>query len=152
MDCSTPGFPILYNLPEFAQTHVHWVDDVIPSISSSVAPVSSSLNFPVSGSFPLNLLFASGGQSIGASTSASVLPTNIQGWFPLKLREHRHFEHRHFEQDDCIQSPLVVQDIPIQFFLICNKIYFPNYLSKSSYGMRSNCGSTEQDNPADKLY
>ena len=41
--------------------------------------------FPTSGSFPMSQLFASGGQSIGASASASVLPMNIQGWFPLRL-------------------------------------------------------------------
>ena len=41
------------------------------------------LDFPASGSFPMSRLFASGGQSIGASTSA--LPMNIQGWFPLEL-------------------------------------------------------------------
>ena len=42
-------------------------------------------SFPASGSFPLSQLFASGGQSIGASASTSVLPMNIQGWFPLGL-------------------------------------------------------------------
>ena len=42
-------------------------------------------SFPASGSFPLNQLFASGGQSIGASAAASILPANIQGWFPLGL-------------------------------------------------------------------
>ena len=42
-------------------------------------------NFPASRSFPMSWLFASGGQRIGASASASVLPTNIQGWFPLGL-------------------------------------------------------------------
>ena len=41
--------------------------------------------FPTSGSFPMSQLFASGGQSIGASASASVLPKSIQGWFPLRL-------------------------------------------------------------------
>ena len=55
-------------------------------ISSSVAPYSAfSQSFPASGSFPMSRLFASGGQSIGASTSASVLPMNIQGLFPLGL-------------------------------------------------------------------
>ena len=55
-----------------------------PTISSSVVPFSSCLqSFPVSGSFPMSQLFASGDQSIGASASASVL--NIQGWFPLGL-------------------------------------------------------------------
>ena len=42
-------------------------------------------SFPASGSFPVSRLFTSGGQSIGASASASVLPMNIQGWFPLGL-------------------------------------------------------------------
>ena len=57
-----------------------------PTISSSVVPFClsfSSQSFPASGSFPMNLLFTSGGQSIGASASASVLPMNIQDWFPL---------------------------------------------------------------------
>ena len=54
-----------------------------PTISSSVIPFSSCLqSFPASGSFPMSQLFTSGGQSIGASALASVLPTNIQDWFP----------------------------------------------------------------------
>ena len=57
-----------------------------PIISSSVAPFSSCpQSFPASGSFPISWLFAWGAQSIGASASASVLPVNIQGWFPLGL-------------------------------------------------------------------
>ena len=57
-----------------------------PTISSFVMPFSSRLqSFPTSGSLPVSQLFASGGQSIGASASASVLPMNIQGWFPLGL-------------------------------------------------------------------
>ena len=55
-----------------------------PTISSSVVPFSSCpQSFPTSVSFPMNQLFASGGQSIGVSASASVLPMNIQDWFPL---------------------------------------------------------------------
>ena len=57
-----------------------------PTISSSVIPFSSCLQtFPTLGSFPMSWLFASGGQSIRASASASVLPMNIQDWFPLEL-------------------------------------------------------------------
>ena len=57
-----------------------------PTISSSVIPFSSCLQFfPASRSFPMSQFFASGGQSIGASISASVLPMNIQDWFPLGL-------------------------------------------------------------------
>ena len=57
-----------------------------PTISSSETPFSFCLqSFSASRSFPVSQLFTSGGQSIGTSTSASVLPTNIQGWFPLGL-------------------------------------------------------------------
>ena len=56
------------------------------TISSLVIPFSFCLqSFPVSGSFLMSQFFTSGGQSIGASASASVLPMNIQGWFPLLL-------------------------------------------------------------------
>ena len=56
------------------------------SLSSSVTLFSfCPQSFAASGSFPVNWLFASGGQSTGASTSISVLPVNIQGWFPLGL-------------------------------------------------------------------
>ena len=59
-----------------------------PTISSSVIPFFSLLQyFPASGSFPMSGLLASGGQSIGASASASVLPMNIQGWFHLGLTD-----------------------------------------------------------------
>ena len=55
-----------------------------PTLSSSVSPSFSCLqSCPASGSLPLSLLFASSGQSIGASASASVFPINIQCWFPL---------------------------------------------------------------------
>jgi len=97
-----PGFLVFHHLLVFAQTHVH------PTISFSVTPFSSCSvrsnscpsnhltpfsscpqSFPASGSFPMSWLFASGGQSIGASASASasasVLPMNIQGLFPLGL-------------------------------------------------------------------
>ena len=54
-----------------------------PIISSSVILFSSCLqSFPASGSFPVNQLFVSGGQSTGASALMSVLPMNLQGWFP----------------------------------------------------------------------
>ena len=55
-----------------------------PAISSSVVPFSSHLpSFPASGSFPMSQFFTTGDQSIGVSASASVLPVNIQDWFPL---------------------------------------------------------------------
>ena len=58
------------------------------TISSSVLPFSSHLqSFPASGYFQMSQFFASGGQSIGVSASASVLPMNIQDWFPLRLTD-----------------------------------------------------------------
>ena len=84
MDCSSPGFPV-HQLQELAQTHVHRVSDAIqpshPLLSPS--PLSPLQSFPSSGSFPVSQFFTSGGQSIGVSASASVLPLNIQDWFPL---------------------------------------------------------------------
>ena len=79
MDYSTPGFPVHHQLPEPTQTHVH------PTISSSIVPFSCLRSFPASGSFPRSQFFASGGQNVGASALASVLPMNIQDWFPLGL-------------------------------------------------------------------
>ena len=82
---NTPDFPVLHYLLAFAQTHIHWVSDAIqpsPSLSPSSPP---ALNLFQHQSFPMNWFFASGGQNIGASASASVLTMNIQGWFPLGL-------------------------------------------------------------------
>ena len=88
MDCSMPDFPVLHHLQEFAQTHVYWVDDDIQPSHPLLPPFSSCpQSFPESGSFPVSWLFTSGGQSIGASSSASVLPMNIQGWYPLGLTD-----------------------------------------------------------------
>ena len=83
MDCSTPGFPVHHQLLEPAQTHVCWVGNTIQP-SHLVVPCSSCLqSFPASGFLSMSWLFASGDQSIGDSASASVLPMNIQDWFPL---------------------------------------------------------------------
>ena len=111
MDCSMPGFSVLHHLPELAQTHVPWISDAIqPSHPrSSPSPPAFSLSHSIvffyfialfitktflsllsilgtlhsQGSFPMSQFFTSGGQSIGASASTSVLPMNIQDWFPL---------------------------------------------------------------------
>ena len=86
MDCSMPGLPVHHQLHEFTQTHVHWVSDAIQRSHPLSTPFSSCLQFfSASGSFPMSQFFLSCGQSIGASASASVLPMNIQDWFPLGL-------------------------------------------------------------------
>ena len=84
-----------------------------PTISSSVVPFSSCpQSFPASGSFPMNQFFPSGGQSIGVSASTSVLPMNIQDWFPLgwtgspcSPRDSQEFSPtpQHFKCTNCIK-------------------------------------------------
>ena len=83
-NCSTPGLPVHHQLPEFTRTHVHRVGDNHPTISSSVVPFSSCpQSLPASGSFQMSQPFASGGQRIGVSALASVLPMNTQDRSPL---------------------------------------------------------------------
>ena len=67
------------------KTHVHWVSDANLTIPFSVVSSSCPQSFPASGSFLMSQFFISPGQSTGASASASVLPMNIQDWFPLRL-------------------------------------------------------------------
>ena len=83
MDCSTPGLPVLHCLPTCSNScALSW--SYHPTISWSVTPFSSCpQSFPALESFPMSWFFPSSGQSIGVS--ASVLPMNIQGWFPLGL-------------------------------------------------------------------
>ena len=83
MHCSTPGIPVFQYLPEFAQTHVHWVSDTIQPSHPLLPPSLPALNLSLPQSFPLSWLFTSGGQSIGISASASIIPMNTQDWSPL---------------------------------------------------------------------
>ena len=84
MNCSMPGFPVLHYLPEFVQTHFHWVSDAIQPSHPLLPPSSLVFNlshhqglFQTLG-FPPNIrLFTSDGQNIGASASASVLPKKV---------------------------------------------------------------------------
>ena len=85
MECSTPGFPVLHYLLEFARSLS--IETMMPSNHLILCCPFSSCpqSFLASRSFPKSWLFTSGGQSIGVSPSVSVLPMNIQGWFPLGL-------------------------------------------------------------------
>ena len=85
MDCSTLGFPGLKYLSEFAQTHVHWIHDAIQPSHPLLSPYPPPSIFPSIGVFSSELALHVSGQRIGASASASVLPVNIQGWFPFRL-------------------------------------------------------------------
>ena len=83
MDPNTPGFPVLHHLLEFAQTHVYWVSDAIQPSHPLLSPSPAFSLSQQQGLFQW-VGFASGGQRIGASASASVLPMNIQDWFLLE--------------------------------------------------------------------
>ena len=84
MESSTPGFSVPHYLLEFAQIHVHRVDDAIQP-SHPLLLFSLTSIFPSIRIFPSELTLPLGGQSIGALASASVLSVNIQDWFSLGL-------------------------------------------------------------------
>ena len=85
MDWSMPSFPVHHQLLKLAQTHVHRVGDFIQPSHPLSSPSPPSFNLSASGSFPVSQFFTSGGQNTGISASASVLPMNIQDWFPLRF-------------------------------------------------------------------
>ena len=86
MDYRTLGLPVHPQLPELPQTHVYRVGDAIQPSHPLLSPSPPAFSL-TSGSFQMSQLFSSGGQSIGVSASASVLPINIQGWFLLVLTD-----------------------------------------------------------------
>ena len=86
MDCSMPHLPVHHQLPGVYSNSSPLSRWCHPTVLSPIVPFSSCLqSFPASGSFQMSQFFASGGQSVGVSASASVLPMNIQDWFPLGL-------------------------------------------------------------------
>ena len=86
MDCSTSGFPVHHQLLELTQTHVHQVSDAIQPSHPLSSPFLPAFHLSQhQGIFLMSQFFTSGGQSVGDSDSASILPMNIQGWFPLRL-------------------------------------------------------------------
>ena len=86
MNCSMPGFHVLHYFPKFAQTHVHQVGDAIQlsCSQSSPSPTAFNLSQP-QGFFPSELALHIRWPKDWAPASASVLPMNIKGWFPLAL-------------------------------------------------------------------
>ena len=78
MDCSTPSFPVHHQLPELVQAHVHQIGDAIQPSQSLSFPSPSALNLSQHQGLFKCQFFASGGQSIGVSASALVLPMNIE--------------------------------------------------------------------------
>ena len=77
IDCSTPGFPVHHQLPEFTQTHVRRVRDAIQPFHPLLSPSAPAFNLSQhQGPFQMSQFFTSGGQSIGVLASASVSPSN----------------------------------------------------------------------------
>ena len=106
---------------------VTFIELVMPPISSSIVPFSSCLqSFPASGSFPVSQLFPSGGQSIGASASASVLLMNIQGWFPQTLLWPR------WEWQDNWERRLGPAQTPYYYCLFFKSGNLPDHRQKGS--------------------
>ena len=99
-----------------------------PTILSSVVPFSSCLqSCPASGSFPMSQFFTSGGQNIGVSASASVLPMNIQGWFPLGFTGLISFQSKGLSR---VFSNTTVQSINS---LVLSFLYSPTLTSIHDY-------------------
>ena len=106
MNHSTPGLLVHHQLREFTQTHVHRVSDAIqPShpLSSPSPPAPNPSQ--QSGSFPMSQLFALGGQSIGVSALASVLPMNTQDWSPLEWTGWISLQYRHLIFSVTLSTP-----------------------------------------------
>ena len=93
-DCSTPGLPVHHQFSVCSNSFpLSWWCH--PTISSSIIPFSSCLqSFPALGSFPMSQFSSSGGRSVGVSASTSVLPMNIQDWFPLGLTDLISFQSK----------------------------------------------------------
>ena len=84
MNHSMPGLPVHHQLTELTQTYVHWVDDAIQPSHPLSSPSPPTFNLSQHQSFfSISQFFASGGQNIRVSALVSVLPMNIQDWFPL---------------------------------------------------------------------
>ena len=83
MNCSMPGFPVHHQLLELAQIHVHRLSDAIQSSHPLSSPSPPAFNLSKHQGLFQWVSSLSGGQSIGASALASVLPMNIQDWSPL---------------------------------------------------------------------
>ena len=78
MNSNTPGLPVHHHLPDFTQTHIHWVGDAIQPSHPRSSPSPPAPNHSHHQSFPTSQLFAWGGQSIGVSALASFLPKKSQ--------------------------------------------------------------------------
>ena len=99
----TSGLPVHHQLPEFTQTHVHCVSDAIQPSHPLSSPSPPAFNLSSIWVFSMSQFFTSGGQSIGVSASTSVLPMNIQDWFPLGWTSPSRKDHTSVPSESHIQ-------------------------------------------------
>ena len=112
MNCSTSGLPVHHQLSEFTQTHVHQVGDAIQPSNPLSSPSPPAPNPSQNQSFPRSQLFPWGGQSIGISASASVLPMNTQdrsplgwiGWISLQSKGLKSLLQHHSSKETILKS------------------------------------------------
>ena len=111
-----------------------------PTIPSSVIPFFSHLqSFLASGSFPMSMFFASGGQCIGVSASKSVLPMNIQDWFPLGWTGCISLQSKGLSR---VFSNTTVQKYQFFFFFTLNLFFFFNFTNCISFAKYQNESAT----------
>ena len=119
--------PAFHHLPELAQTHVHWVSDAIKPSYPLSPPSPPALN--LSQHQGLFWWVHSGSQSIGASASASVLPMNIQDWFPLGLTGWISLQSKGLR----VFSSTTVQKFKSISYLALSLLYVPTLTSVHDY-------------------
>ena len=145
MDCSMSGF--LTNSRSLLKLLCPSSQWCHPTISSSVIPLSSCLqSFPASGSFPMNQFFASGGQSIGVSASASVLPINIQDWFPLGWTDLISLLSRDSQQSSPIPQFKSINSLALRF------LYSPTLTSIHDHWKSWHMDPTKHRDPTKQYY
>ena len=134
MNRSTPGLPVHYQLLEFTETQRPSSQWCHPAISPSVVPFSSCPQSPLaSESFPMSQLFTWGGQSIGASVSASVLPMNIQNWFPLGWRVGSPWSPRDSQESSPTLQFKGISSLALSLFYCPALISVHDYWKKHSF-------------------
>ena len=137
LPCLSPSSRVCSNSHSLSQ----WFH---PIILSSVIPFSSCfLFFPASGSFPISRLFTSGGQSIGASASASVLPMNIQHWFPLGLSGWISFSLRDSKDSSPAPHFKSINSLVLSFLYGPTLTSIPDYRKTHSFDYTDLCQQSD---------
>ena len=129
-----PGFPVHHQLPEFPQTHVHRVGDAIQPSHPLLFPSPPAFSLSQhQGSFPVSQFFKSGGQNIGVSASASVLPINIQSWFPLGLTGWISLCPRDSQEPSPTPQFKSINSLALSFLYSPNLTSIPDYWKNQSF-------------------